>query len=82
MCRVTAFLSIESSSYSILDDWYNRATELLTHTPYWVLGLMTAFLFAIFIYGLVKRLVVFTVLVGILIAAICGIWLVAGHTVT
>lgn len=82
MTRVTAFLSGDRSGYTILDDWYERASNFLTHTPYWVLALMTAFLFAIFIYGLAKRLVVFTVLVGLLIVAICAVWFVAGHAVS
>lgn len=71
----------QSDSYTLLDEIWARAADFVTHTPYWVLLLITAFLFAIFVYGLVKKLIVFSVLVGILIAAICGIWFVAGHAV-
>lgn len=71
-----------SESYTLLDEIWARATDAITHAPYWVLLLITAFLFAIFVYGLVKKLIVFSVLVGILIALICGIWFVAGHAVT
>ena len=65
----------------MLDEIWARATDFVTHTPYWILLLITAFLFAIFIYGLVKKLIVFTVLVGLLIAIICAIWFVAGQAI-
>ena len=68
------------ADYTIVDEWVQRADEFVQGTPYWVLILITAFLFVIFIYGLVKKLVVFTIVVAVLIAAICGIWYVAGHT--
>ena len=80
MTWVTSPAPVDRSGYSILDEWSERVTNFIEHTPYWVLALMTAFLFAIFVYGLVKRLVVFTVFVGVLIVALCGIWIVAGHT--
>ncbi len=70
------------SDYTLLDELFARATEILTHTPYWILLLITAFLFAIFVYGLVKKLIVFSVLVGVLIAVICGIWFVAGKAIS
>lgn len=70
------------SNYTLLDDFYARATDILTHTPYWILLLITGFLFAIFVYGLVKKLVVFSILVGVLVALICGIWFVAGRALT
>lgn len=66
----------------MLDEIWARATDTVTHTPYWILLLITAFLFAIFVYGLVKKLVVFTVLVGLLIAISCGIWFVAGQAIS
>lgn len=69
------------SSYTLLDEIWARATDFVTHTPYWILLLITAFLFAIFIYGLVKKLIVFTVLVGLLIAIIYAIWFVAGQAI-
>lgn len=67
------------AEYTIVDEWTRRASEFIQQTPYWVLILITAFLIAVFIYGLVKKLVVFTVIVAILIGAICGIWYVAGN---
>ena len=42
------------ADYTIVDDWVQRADEFVQGTPYWVLILITAFLFVIFIYGLVK----------------------------
>ena len=70
------------SNYTLLDELLARATDVLTHTPYWILFLITAFLFAIFVYGLVKKLLVFSVLVGVLIAVICGIWFVASNAIS
>jgi len=70
------------SSYTLLDEIWARATYFVTHTPFWVLLIITVFLFAIFIYGIVKKLVVFAVLVGLLIAIVCGIWLVAGQAIS
>lgn len=66
-------------AYTLLDDLYQRAADLLTHTPYWVLIAIALLLFALFVWGLIKKLFVFSVFVALILLAICMTWFFAGH---
>jgi hypothetical protein len=73
---------VSLADYTVVDDLGRRAAVFFEAMPYWVLIAIAVALFVLFLYGLAKRLVVFTVLIAVLAVAIGGVWFMAGHLVT
>ena len=69
------------ADYTLVDDIGRRFALIFEETPYWVFIAVAVVLFVLFLYGLAKRLVVFTVLIGVVEAAIGAVWLLSGHAI-
>ena len=60
-----AYPLVSVADYTLVDDIGRRFALIFEETPYWVFIAVAVLLFVLFLYGLAKRLVVFTVLVAV-----------------
>ena len=75
------FPLVRVADYTLVDDIGRRFALFFEETPYWVFIAVAVVLFVLFLYGLAKRLVVFTVLIGVAGLAIGAVWLLSGHAI-
>ena len=73
------FPLVSVADYTLVDDIGRRFALIFEETPYWVFIAVAILLFVLFLYGLAKRLVVFTVLIAVAGLAIGAVWLASGH---
>ncbi|MGV1037123.1 MAG: hypothetical protein ACOYD0_08865 [Candidatus Nanopelagicales bacterium] len=66
--------------YTVLDDAANWVRDTISSTPYLVLILIAGVFVALFLFGLVKKLVVFSVVVAVLALVVIGLWVYAGQS--
>ena len=72
---------VSVADYTLVDDIGRRFALIFAETPSWVFIAVAVVLFVLFLYGLAKRLVVFTVLIGVAGLAIGAVWLLSGHAI-
>lgn len=70
-------MNTNALAYTVFDEMGRAFDDWLSRTPYWVIVLIISILAILLIIGLVKKLVVFTVVVGALALAVFGFWFYA-----
>lgn len=73
--------AVDLIGYSVLDDAANWVRDTLSGAPYIVLILIAGVFVALFMFGLIKKMIVFTVVVALLALVVIGLWVYAGHSV-
>lgn len=71
-----------SLAYSLVDEFFETASDWASSTPYWVLFVAAGILVALFIIGLVKKFVVTSVLLALLLIGACSVWFFSGSSLS
>lgn len=67
--------------YSVLDEAASWVHDTLSNAPYIVLFLIAGVSVALFMFGLIKKMIVFTVVVAVLALVVIGLWVYAGQSI-
>jgi len=67
--------------YSVLDEAASWVHDTLSNAPYIVLFLIAGVFVALFMFGLIKKMIVFTVVVAVLALVVIGLWVYAGQSI-
>ncbi len=73
---------LQGLAYSLVDQLFDTVSDWMSTTPYWVLILIAGVLIVLFILSLVKKLLVSSVLLGVLLVGICAVWFLSGSSVS
>ncbi len=73
--------AVDLIGYSVLDDAANCLRDTLSGAPYIVLILIAGVFVALCMFGLIKKMIVFTVVVALPTLVVIGLCVYAGHSV-
>lgn len=68
-------------AYTALDQVSDWVRDTLAHVPSFWLVIAAGVLVAIFIFGLIRKLLALVVIVVIIVAVVGGLWIYAGNTI-
>lgn len=71
---------MDAIGYSVLDDAGYWIRYAISNTPYLVLILIAGVFVALFFFGLIKKLVVLSVVAAVLALIVMGLWIYAGQS--
>jgi len=74
-------LRATSLGYSLVDQFFDTVSDWASAAPYWVLFVIAGVLIALFVVSLVKKLVVISIVLAILLVGACALWFYSGSTV-
>lgn len=74
-------LGLPTVGFNIFDDGWQAAQNAVASVPYWWAFTAGALLLILLIFGFLRKLVVFTIVVVAIAAAVGGLWIYTGHTI-
>jgi hypothetical protein len=70
---------MKTVGYNLIDELAQRVRDFLTHTPYWILFAVGLLVIVLFVFGLVRKMIVTTVCIAVIALVLAGLWAYSGH---